>query len=1470
MSTTIDTRVVEMKFDNKQFEAASKQTLNTLDNLNKGLKLDGATKGLHDLGAAAKNFTLDHMSASVDNIANKFKTLSIIGITALTNIVNKAVDAGQNILRSLTIAPIKTGLDEYEDKLTSIKTILANTAKAGTTLDQVTDALDELNHYSDQTIYSFNEMTKSVKMFTTAGIDIKTSTAAIKGLSNVAAVTGTNATDAARAMYQMSLALSSGSVRLQDWMSLESAGGMAGRLFQDSLIETAKVHGVNVDAMIKKNGSFRNSLQEGWLTNQVLTETLQKFTGDLSDAQLKALGYTKEQIVQIQALAKNALSAAQDVKTMTALFDTLKEAAGSGWAKTWEILFGNVEEATILWSGLSDVIGGFLTKNADARNDLLAEWKELGGRTALIDAVTHAFNALMEVVVPIKKAFRDIFPAITAERLVEITENVRDFFIGLKTGEDTMNNIRRTFAGLFAVIGIGVDIGTEFIKMIFRLLGVATEGSGGFLEFTANVGDFLVGLRQALKDGKGIETFFGKLGKVIEVPIRALQRLGSFLKTLFGEFDGTKAAADLANVVNKLEPFGILGKIASKAWSGFSSVVGKIIKIFSPFAEKFVSFWQGFASNISEAMGGLKFDDLLNAINTGLGAGLLLMLRNLIGGGGAGGLVDNINDLVESVTGAFKSMQNTLRATTLLQIAAAIGIMTLSISALSKIDAGGLTRALTAITVMFTQLFGALMVMEKFLKADDIAEIYALAGAMGVLGIALRIMVSSVKALSGLDWVELAKGLTGVTVVLGLMVATAKFMPNPAGMISTGVAMIALGAGVKVLASAVGDLAVLSWEELAKGLLGVGAVLGALILFTKFNQANAGGIVQGAGIILLATGIKILASALKDFATLSWEEIAKGLVAMAGGLALIGTAIALIPPTGVLGAAGVLVAAMSLGMIADALKEMGGMSWSDIGAGLTALAGALTLIGVAISLIPPTAPLSAAGILIVALSLGMITEALKKMGGMSWEEIGKGLTTLAGALGIITLAMLGMSGALPGAAALLVVAGSLAILAPILKLFSGMTWEEIAKGLAMLAGVFVVLGVAGLVLTPLIPTLIGLGAAITLLGIGVLAAGVGILAFAAGLTALSIAGAAGTAAMVAIVTAMLSLLPQVARQIGLAVVTFAEVIATAGPAITQAITTVLMAIITAIDITAPVVIKTLLKLLTLMLAELEKAVPKMVKSGYAILIAILEGIRDNISKVVTVALEIIANFINGVAKGLPKIIAAGVNLIISFIEGLTKAINDNSDRMAKAGSELATAIINGMLKGLTAGVGAIASKARDVARAALNAAKDVLGINSPSKEFFEVGEFNDEGLALGMEKNIPMVEKSAESVGKSALTALKDTMSNLGSLVSGEMDMNPVITPVLDLTDIHKNASSIDGLFKTRPISLKTSYSGAVEADNGFQNNQDSRDDDGDDSSGGSTINFTQNNYSPKPLPEIDIYRRTNNGLSKVLEEVKP
>ena len=511
MSRVVDERVVSMQFDNKQFEKNAATSIGTLEKLKRSLNLSGASKGLENVNAAAKKCNLSPISNAAETVGLKFNAMYTIADQSLRNIVNSAMAAGKRITSALTIDPIKTGFQEYETQINAVQTILANTQSKGTTLDDVNAALDTLNTYADKTIYNFTEMTRNIGTFTAAGVDLDTAVNSIQGIANLAAVSGSTSQQASTAMYQLSQALAAGTVKLMDWNSVVNAG-MGGQVFQDALKETARAHGIAIDQMIEDQGSFRETLKDGWLSSEILTDTLQKFTlttEGLSDAQIEAnrqmlasKGYTEAQIEEIFKLGETATNAATKVKTFTQLWDTLKEAAQSGWTQTWELIVGDFEEAKELWTGVSDTIGGFINRMSESRNSVLG-----GAMVSKWDKFTEKMKEVGVSTTEFEEKLRDVLDdhGYDVDKMIE---KYGSFEKALKAGAYPVANLKEAIERLSTSM---VDLS--------GIDGLLKKGISG--DDVKKVQEALMGMGFDM-DKYGADGIFGK---VTEEAVRAFQEL---------------------------------------------------------------------------------------------------------------------------------------------------------------------------------------------------------------------------------------------------------------------------------------------------------------------------------------------------------------------------------------------------------------------------------------------------------------------------------------------------------------------------------------------------------------------------------------------------------------------------------------------------------------------------------------------------------------------------------------------------------------------------------------------------------------------------------------------------------------------------------------------------------------------------------------------------------------------------------
>ena len=540
MSKTIDQRVVEMRFDNANFEKNVSTSMSTLDKLKKSLKFEDSAKGFDNISKAAGRVDMGGLSNGVESVRLKFSALEVMAVTALQNITNSAVNAGKKLVSDLALDPIISGFKEYETQINATQTILANTQKEGANIDDVNRALDELNKYADLTIYNFTEMTRNIGTFTAAGVDLNTSVNAIKGIANLAAISGSTSQQASTAMYQLSQALASGTVKLMDWNSVVNAG-MGGQVFQDALKMTARIHGIAIDEMIADEGSFRETLSKGWLTSDILTETLQhftEFTDTYNEESLKRQGYTEKEIAEIKQMGITATDAATKVKTLSQLYDVMKETAQSGWAATWKILLGDFEEAKESLTKFSNMLNEPLAAAADARNKILSEGFSSGWKQFLNEGIEDT-EGFKEAVLSIGK---EAVPG-----LEDLIEKAGGFEESLKKGWITSDMLAEAVGTLTA-----------------KTAGLSDEELRN-LGYTRDQVTALEDLNKRIQDGSiNLDDYAKKMGRVsgreniilaLTTAFEKLQTILGTIKDAFNEVFEPLTGEELYNVTVRIKEF---------------------------------------------------------------------------------------------------------------------------------------------------------------------------------------------------------------------------------------------------------------------------------------------------------------------------------------------------------------------------------------------------------------------------------------------------------------------------------------------------------------------------------------------------------------------------------------------------------------------------------------------------------------------------------------------------------------------------------------------------------------------------------------------------------------------------------------------------------------------------------------------------------------------------------------------------
>ena len=1359
---TIDDRVVRMRFDNNQFKSGISETVSLLDKFKGKFNFGESKKSVDDLQGTVGRFSFNPLTGGIETATKGFSAMSSIAMGALASIGSQAVQTGSQLVNSLTMKPVMDGFQEYELKMGTIQTILANTQRHGTTLDDVSTSLNALNEYADKTIYNFGDMTRNIGLFTNAGLELEESTSMIKGFSNAAAASGTSAQGASHAAYQLSQGLSAGYLTAMDWMSLTNAG-MGNKNMQDDLIAIADSMGTFSEGSKTAEDAtndFKNSLAEGkWLTKDVMSTYLQAMAGDMDEAALKAIGLDDEVTKTLLQNAKTGEEAATKVRTFTQLIDTLQESVGSSWAETWELLFGDFDEASVLFTDMSEALEPIIAGFGDFRNAMLETWVAMGGQKNVVESVKNAFSFLMDILAPIGQAFNDVFAfggnAMDAGAALAVTtKKIREFTENLKVSDSTAKLIGDTFKGIFSIFSIAGQIIGAVVKVLFNVITSGSGAAGSFLEITAAIGRFITSIDEALKEGTLLTSVIDFLSSALSGVIGVLSNVAGGISQFLSGGDG--AAGVLQNI----------GNAAVTASEFIGNLIGRIRELLSDGFDKLGSLdW------------GKIFQGITAAGAVGLGAGLAHIIRKGITANIKTGLFDSLTEMFDSVKGTFdgvtdifdnltgvlETMQQSLKADILLKIAAAVGILALALVMLAGIPAEDLIKATTAIGTLGAQLLVAMQAL-TMITPSGMMNLQSLAGSMILIAGAVLILSVAVKSLSELSWGELVKGLVGVGVGIGILVGAVAAMPSGAKVFTSAAGMILMATALNIMASAVRKFGEMDIATMAKGIGGVAVTLGLLVLAMNKFPAEGKMVSIGVGLILVGAALKVVASAVSDFGSMGLGEIVQGMIGLASALLIIAGAMKLMPPNMVAIGAGLILVGAGISIISASIAIMGGLSPEQLATGLVALGGAITI-----------------------LSVGL--HAMKKGSG--------GIVAMMGA------------------------AVALSLMAPAIAMLAQLDIAGVGVALAALAGTFVVLGLAAVVLGPLTPALLGLAGALTLISLAVLVAATGVSVFAGALAMLAGPAAAG----IAVVGDLLALIPEMLTQLALGIVAFVTTLAASageifgavgtlieqllltllsvvitvapqigealvailtavidaivevGPLIISGITTLLadlliaiqtliplfvdtfkeivMALLEAIEEIGPQAIDTLVTLVQSMLDAIVEMVPSFVTAAIQLIVGVIDGISSQIGAVVESAVNLIMNFAEAISSQIPVVAERGAQMVIELVHGIADALRNNSGALGAAAADLGLAIVQGIASAIANGIATVTAAARDLANKALSAAKNALGIKSPSREFYKVGDFVVQGFASGMTKNTKKSNKAAKKMSDGVIKNTK-------------------------------------------------------------------------------------------------------------------
>ena len=1305
--SSVDERIVQMKFDNNQFESGVKETLNSLDNLKKGLNFQNIESG-------------------VSALQKRFSTLGIVGMEVTKRLTNAVIDTGKKMVDA-TLGQIKSGgmsralnMEQARFQLEGLGLI----EKAGQKLanGQVVSAqkaeqswkaaLDTINYGVQDTAYGLDAAAKAASMFGASGMSLEEMKTPLRAISGVAAMTGSSYENIADIFTTVA---GNGRLMGEQLLQLSSRGLNAAATIADYYNDThegAKKTEKDIREMVSKGeidfATFSAAMDSAF--GQHAKDANETFTGSLANMKT--------------ALSRIGADFAQPY--MKAMIPVHNAAGGAikevqKWLNREDGLVANVTSGMEKLSNIATNVIKTLTGHTDEETGEYI----FGHVGHLAAALENVLRSIFSIIKPIGSAFKEIFPTASIDTIKKalVYVDMLSFSLREKIAKQS-GNLKEGYKGVFTIFkALGNAI--SFLVSIIKAL---TAPFGGII----NIIGTLIGIV-----GKAIQRFYDWASNS-ELVQKGAQKIVEYVG---------KASQAIHDFVTNSKVLSFIGNIIGGVATGLSYLGKGIASLFKSFKNSslFDKFAQGFAK-IKEALKGFgsgkKID--FNAIFTGIFTGL-----------------DSFSEKIKKVIGFiskidFKEVINTgmfaMLTGAILELVGAVDLL---------IDKTVVGKG--KIIKLGSQMHSMLIDLDTYINKNlDTKKLKAKALVILAMAAALVVLVFAVKSLAQLDTEGLVKGLLSVGILFKMLNSEIDALSKnldtkkSGDMIKTAVALLIFTSAIKSLSKSVVRLGELNWGSLIRGLVGVGALLAGLNLFLNNTDFDKISFSKGLGLLLIAQSLKSMSKAVEKLGNLNLKQLIKGL----GGVAVLLTAIGVFtkisgdPKHMISAGAGMILLATSMLIFASAVKKFGNLKADEVTQGLFLLAVNLGILAAAVKIMSPGKALGVGAALIV-MSVGIlaIAGALKILSTISSEGIMIGLVGIIGslaALGILAVAV-NPAKLIATAAAIVIFAAGLTLLVPPLVAFGKMKLETICGALAMLAGIFLVFGVAAMALSGAILPMLGLGAAILVLGAGITVTAAGLMLLAAAFAALAVSAAAGAAALVAaittIITGIITMIPAIGAALAEGVLNFLAVLSNGAAQVAVAATKLGMALLTAIV----------------------NLIPAIVNAGLRLIVGLMQGINSHIGAIASLAIQIVGNFILGIAAGIGTIIQAGIALMIAFINGLAQGIRDNTEKVIAAAKNMMSAVVEAILTVLQELLGKIPVIGDDISEA-LESAKE--GV----QDFFDVEEAEKmsseymAGIKKGIDKGKDGVGRSAKDTGKKAKESTKEGMAGMDAVSQAGVD----------------------------------------------------------------------------------------------------
>lgn len=1061
MSRTIDERVVEMKFDNKQFETNVRTSMSTLEKLKDSLNMRGAAKSFEELDKASKKVDMSGLGSAVESVRLKFSALQVVAITALQNITNSAISAGERLVRALSIDQVSAGWDKLTKKTSSVQTLVNSTGK---TVDEINSYLEKLMWYSDETSYGFTDMTSALATMVSSGGDINKLIPMIEGVANATAFAGKGASEFSRIMqYAVNQAYSLGYMQVQDWKTIEGATVNSKQLIQSLITAGEELGKIKKGSVTIEN--FRSTLADKWVDKEVMesgfgafSKVTEEIYKGIQDGTFKNYADGLAKIGdKFGEFAYRAAASSQEAKSFAEAIDATKDAVSSGWMKTFELIFGNYEEQRVLWTDLSNALWDVFASGAERRNAVLEEWANLGGRTTLVEAFWAAWNNVAEVLGVVRDAFREVFPPATAEQLLSITKALKSFADSLKISEDTADKLRRTFKGLFSIVDIFRKlVGGVFktaIKMLCQLLGMADTD---LLSLTARIGDVITKFRDWLTENnyitKGLEALVGAISAVIKKIREWIKKLWDLPQVQNAFKKVSQAVQDCMANFEKYIGIGInkIGEFFSQLKNLDSITLKDIGAAFKNVGNTILTYFV----NIFGSFG--NFQDLVNKMRYTVKTRFLEMSESV------DGLRNRIFDFVLEARSKVKSNFGIGEILTL-------GVGTGLIATIRKVNKiiAAVKKPLAEIGKVLGNFNGILVSVKNAVNAH-ISEIKSravlnVARSIEILAKSIGIIAASIVVLTLVDQDKLWSAVGALAALAGVLVAVSaamavinKFL---GGNFKNSLSIVSMAASILILVAALKKMEELDSTKVYNsaavlGVLGAGLVLFAGLLGKLVPHLSKGAL----GLVAIAVSLKIIASALKDLDGVDLESLNRSVGILIGiivGLVIVSVACSSIT----IGAgAGILALVISLKILINVLKSFGDLNVAKMRASMDVFSAIFSkfiwLMAVS-SLAGKNAARGGLGILAMSAALVLIMISFKMIAGMdigTLHRVTAVVTQLLTVFGrLMVLSIFAGPNAAKAGVMLLAVSGALILLAGAMVILGHLKPEGIKQALGIIA-----------------------------------------------------------------------------------------------------------------------------------------------------------------------------------------------------------------------------------------------------------------------------------------------------------------------------------------------------------------------------------------------------------------------------------